>query len=90
MIDWGRALLGPREKDIASFLVGDLEVAKEDRAFIEQYQNKTGDRVDLELVNGFLQYRRLLKICRRVLRGEKADVYLDRIQTIDNEMNLRG
>ena len=74
VIDWDSAILGPPEKDIAAFLSWSLRRRQGLHAFLEAYQRKTGWTIDVELVNTLMQYQRLLKLCRRLLRGGDAGV----------------
>ncbi|MBI2875301.1 MAG: phosphotransferase [Candidatus Tectomicrobia bacterium] len=73
IIDWDSAVLGPREKDLGSFLAGFPDRKEECRLFLDRYQERAGCVVELKLVNCFLQYRRLLKACRQILRQGDAD-----------------
>lgn len=70
VLDWDSAALGPREKDLASFLAGFSEGEGEALFFIEQYRRKGGSELDLKLIHRFIQAKRLIKICRKVLRGD--------------------
>ena len=67
VIDWDRAVLGPVERDLASFVSGFTSSRSEARAILAAYQRHTGRTIDLELVNAFVEYQRLLKLCRRAL-----------------------
>ena len=67
VIDWDRAVLGPVERDLASFVSGFTSSRSEARASIDTYQRHTGRAIDVELVNAFVGHQRLLKLCRRAL-----------------------
>ncbi len=88
VIDWDSAALGPREKDIGSFLAGFPGGMSASLDFIQKYEKKTCYSVDLELLNGFMQFRRLMKHCRKLLRGSEPDpVCLELIKEIGSEIN---
>lgn len=70
VLDWDSAVLGPQEKDLASFLASFSEGEEEVLSFIAQYRRKRGSELDLKLIHRFIQARRLIKICRKVLRGD--------------------
>jgi Ser/Thr protein kinase RdoA (MazF antagonist) len=83
VIDWDGAVLGPVERDLASFVSGFTSSRSEARASVATYQRHTGRAIDLELVDAFLKHQRLLKLCRRGLAA-------GRIDTSDWEGVLRG
>jgi Ser/Thr protein kinase RdoA (MazF antagonist) len=70
VLDWDSAVLGPQEKDLASFLASFSKGQGEALFFIEQYRRKRISELDLKLIHRFIQARRLTKICRRFLRGD--------------------
>jgi Phosphotransferase enzyme family len=67
VIDWDEAVLGPVERDLASFVSGFTSSRSEARASVATYQHHTGSAIDLELLDAFLKHQRLLKLCRRAL-----------------------
>lgn len=82
LIDWDNAVLGPKEKDIGEFMSGSMFTEKEDYSiFLNLYQKRTGHAIDVDLVNGFIQYHSFLKVCRRILRNSAASkVHYDLIR----------
>jgi hypothetical protein len=69
VLDWDSAALGPPEKDVASFLASFSEGEEEALSFVERYYGNGGGELDLKLVHRFVQARRVMKVCRKVLRG---------------------
>lgn len=80
VLDWDSAAFGPREKDVASFLASFSEGEEEARFFIQWYYGNGGGELDLKLVHRFIQFRRLMKVCRKILRGRL---------TVEKEVKVR-
>lgn len=73
IIDWDSAVLGPPERDVASLLSGLVPRASTFGDWIDMFERRVGWSLDRDLVNAFMQYQRLLKVCRRALRDGMFD-----------------
>jgi hypothetical protein len=73
VIDWDSVVLGPREKDVGSFLLRFANKKEDCRFFINLYENQTGFDLNRELLNCFLQYRIVSQFLRRGLKYNQLD-----------------
>ncbi len=73
IIDWDSAVLGSPERDMASLLSGLAPRTGTAGDWIDLYQRRVGRPLDRDLVNAFVQYQRLLKVCRRALKVGMLD-----------------
>ena len=88
VIDLESAVVGPGEKDIGTFLSGLSDDREDYQNFIDQYQKNSGRKINHDLVNAFLQYSRLLKLCRRILCNNILDeVCIEAVKEIEKKLD---
>ena len=86
IIDWDSAVLGPPEKDLASFLSGFSQGNEEIQSFIQLYERRTNCKVNRRLLHAFFQYRQLLKIGRSITRNGDTDETVNAVKGIADQV----